>query len=166
MTGSLEIQKLAARINNLEKQIDFLLRINGLAISALRDASDEELLKYYRDAIQLLGLQENQFSLEVIGVWAEIFCQFSEYEFIRIQEILDYEHTWEPFYNLCIKMMTFIRHQKDFSMSIALKNLYGLLNKAQKNLRESAIITIKNYPKSLPRIAQTILNGDNLEPYL
>jgi len=163
MEKDFEIRKLEARISNLESQVTFLLRVAGLELSKLRTAPDEELLKYYRDATQLLGLEARQFAPEVCELWAELFCQLSEFEFVRLQEIVDYEHTWEPFYNLVIRMMTAVRRAKGFMRNGTLKQLYAYLEKGRKSLRDSAVIMIKksDRPQELPQVAQTLLK-DNL----
>jgi len=157
-----EIRRLEARINNLEAQIGFLMKVNGLEVSALRDAPDEELLKYYQDSVQLLGLRAQQFSPEVVQIWAELFCQISEYELVRLQSIVEYDHTWEPFFTLCIKMMTAVRQQPGFATNGELRNLYGLLERARRNLRDAAVIISKRCPESLSQRAIVLLRGDEL----
>ena len=153
---------LEARVSVLERQVQFLLRINGIDLSALREVSDKQLLKYYRDVVQLLGLRNKQYPPEVIEQWAQFFCQLSEYETARLQNIVDYEHTWEPFYHLCVKMATTIRQHKDFAVDLGLQHLYGLLDKSRKNLREIAIIMIKKYPEKLPPKVKILLKEDTL----
>lgn len=162
MEKDFEIRKLEARVGNLELQIKFLLKINGLDLSGLREAPDAELLKYYRDAVLLLGMQEGQFAPEILEAWAELFCQFSEYELVRLQELVNYDHTWEPFYYLCIKMMTAVRHKKRFATDTEIKNLYMLLEKARKNLRAAAVIMVQKYPQSMPQKAKVLLQDDPL----
>lgn len=153
---------LEARISILEKQVQFLLRVNGIDLSALRDVSDEQLLKYYRDIVQLLGLKRKQYPPEVVEQWAQLFCQLSEFEIARLQNLVDYEHTWEPFYHLCIKMMTTIRQHKDFAVDLGLQHLYGLLEKSRKNLRDIAIIMVDKYPDRLPLKVKTLLKTETL----
>jgi hypothetical protein len=153
---------MEARISVLERQVQFLLRVNGIDLSALRDASDEKLLKYYQDAVQLLGLRPKQLPPEVVEQWGQLFCQLSEYETTRLQNIVDYEHTWEPFYHLCVRMMTALRQNKSFASDIGLQHLYGLLDRSRKNLREIAILMIKKYPESLPPKARVLLKDETL----
>ena len=152
---------LEARITVLEKQVQFLLRVNGIDLSALRDVPDEDLLKYYRDAVQLLGLAHKNFPPEVAERWAQLFCQLSELEMARIQNLVDYDHTWEPFYYLCVRMMTSIRQRSDFTSDIGLQHLYGLLDKSRKNLREIAVVMIKNSPDTAPQKAKVLLKEGN-----
>ena len=92
-----------------------------------------------------------------------ITVELSEFEFVRLQEIVDYEHTWEPFYNLVIRMMTAVRRAKGFMRNGTLKQLYAYLEKGRKSLRDSAVIMIKksDRPQELPQVAQTLLK-DNL----
>lgn len=152
---------LEARVSVLERQVQFLLRVNGLDLSALRNVPDESLLKYYRDAVQLLGLKAEQYPPEVVERWAQLFCQLSEYETARLQNIVDYAHTWEPFYHLCVRMMTSIRQHKDFASDVGLQHLYALLDKSRKNLREVAIISIRAYPETLPPKAKVLLKEES-----
>jgi len=166
MPPKYDYEKLAARTANIEKQLSFVLKILGMDLSALREAPDTELVKYYRDAIQLLGLRENQFAPEIIELWAELFCQFTEYEFVRLQELVEYDHTWEPFYQLCTRMMTALRHRKGFAQDSLLKNLYAYLNKGLKNLRGSAVLMMDKYPQTLSEKAKILLKEDDLDPLL
>lgn len=151
-----KLEKLEAKVNNLESQIRFLLQINGLDLSELRTAPDDVLLSLYRDAVQLLGYR-SAYDPEVVKRWAEIFVQLSEYEFIRIQELVDYHHTWEPFYQLCIRTMTSIRQNKDLPTTVGLQHLYALLEKGRKNLRDAAILIVKRSPEKLSPVAETLL---------
>lgn len=161
-----ELRLLEARISSLEGQVRFLLRINGLELSALRSAPDKELLKYYQDAVQLLGLKSKRYPPEVVERWADLFAQFSEYECTRLQFIVDYEHTWEPFYHLCVRMMTGLRQHKDMATDVGMQHLYAFLELSRKNLRDAAIIMIKKYPDTVPPRAKTLLKGDDLSAYL
>jgi len=154
---------LQARVDQLEKQVSFLLRINGLDLSALRTVPDEQLLKLYQDAVQLLGLLQRQIPPEVIERWAELFLQLSEYEMVRLQGVIDYKHTWEPFYHLCIKLMTNVRQHPKMGEDLGLLQLYALLDKGRRNLRGIAVIMCKKYPEDLPMKARVILKGDELE---
>jgi len=162
MEDEFRIRKLEARLANAEKQIQFLLHINGLDLSAMRDAPDEELLKYYRDAVTLLGLRKEQLAPDVISVWGELFLQLSEYEMVRLQELVGCDHTWEPFYLLVVRMMTSVRQRKNFAKTPVLKNLYALLDRGRKNIRDSAMIMIQNHPQNVPQAAKALLNDRSI----
>lgn len=161
-----DLRLLEARLSSLERQVQFLLRINGLDLSALRSTSNEKLLKYYQDAVQLLGLKSKQYPPELVEQWADLFAQLSEYECTRLQLIVDYEHTWEPFYHLCVRMMTGLRQHKDMPTDVGMQHLYAFLDRSRKNLRDVAVMMIKKYPDTIPTKAKTLLEGDDLSAYL
>ena len=162
MEDEFRIRKLEALVGNLERQVKFLLKINSLDLSALREAPDTELLKYYQDAVTLLGLRKEKLEPEVMSVWGELFIQLSEFEIVRLQEMVEYEHTWEPFYTLCVRMMTVVRQRRNFTKDITLRNLYALLDRGRKNLRDSAMIMIQKYPQNLSQTAKALLKDDSL----
>ena len=151
---------LQARISKLERQVEFLMRINGLDLSSLRTVSDEDLLKCYQDAVQLIGIGASKIPPEAIERWGELFLQISEIEVVRLQGIVEYHHTWEPFYLLCTMCLTAVRHHKEFGADIGLQQLYALLDRGRRNLRETAVIICKLHPEDLPDRARILLEGD------
>lgn len=159
---SYELNLLQARIANLEKQVSFLLLVNGLDLSALRSIPNDALLRYYQDAVQLLGLETHNLPPETIERWAELFLQISEYEVVRLQGIVDYNHTWEPFYHLCIKLMTAIRQHPKMGTDVVLHHLYALLERGRRNIRDIAVIMCKRHPEDLPYKAQILLKDGEL----
>jgi hypothetical protein len=165
-TDETKFRRLEAKIEDLEAQVRFLMQINGIDLSALRTAPDEVILGLYRDAVQLLGLPGRTFDPEVVKRWSELFIQLSEYELIRIQGMVDYDHTWEPFLQLCIRMMTSVRQHEDMATSIGMQHLYALLDRGRKNLRDAAVVMIKRFPDGLTKEAKILLQDDDLAPAL
>jgi hypothetical protein len=157
---------LEARIAVLEKQIEFLLRLNGLNLSTFRKATEDQLLQVYRDAVQLLGLSDKRIDLEVVERWSEIFQQISEIEIIRLQPIVEHEHPWEPFYLVCVRMMTEVRTHPKLHMSLRTQQLYALLDKGLRNLRSIGAVMIRKFPENVPEKALILLDGDSLEKHL
>jgi hypothetical protein len=155
-----------ARIAVLEKQIEFLLRLNGLNLSTFRTATDEQLLQVYRDAVQLLGMPDKRIELEIVERWSETFQQISEVEIIRLQPIVEHEHPWEPFYLVCIRMMTEVRTHPKLHMSLRTQQLYALLDKGLRNLRSLGAIMIRKFPENVPERALVLLEGESLEKHL
>jgi hypothetical protein len=151
-----------ARIANLEKQMAFLLRINGLDLSAFRTATDEQLLEIYRGSVSLISVINKGVDLEVIERWSEYFVQFSEYEFTRLQPLVSFDHTWEPFFLLCTKMMTQVRHDKRMGENTSIQQLYAVLDKGRRNLRDAAILMCRKYPDTLTAKGKVILKDNNL----
>ena len=157
---------LEARITALEKQVAFLLRINGLDLSGMRQAKDEDLLKLYQDAAQLTAVIHKGVDLEVIERWSEFFIQLTELEFVRLQKVIDFDHPWEPFFLLCVKMLTQVRQDPKIGESLRLQNLYALLNKGRKNLRDSAVVMCQKYSASVSTQAKVLLKNEDLLAYL
>ena len=153
---------LEARVSYLEGLVKFLLHVNGLDYSALRDLPDQELLKYYQDAVQLLSLQSGSFPPEIIDLWAPTYIQLSEFEILRLRDIVEYHHTWEPFYTLCLKMMTALRQNPQLGSSMRLQQLYIYLEKGRRNLRDIAVVMSRKYPDALSQKAKALLTTDDL----
>lgn len=162
MVADERLKLLEANVSVLEKQVRFLLQVNGLDLSVFRNASNKVLLELYRDAVQLLAINPGDIDAEVMKRWAEIFMQLSEYELTRLQDIVGYDHTWEPFYQLCIRMMTAVRHNKRLPRDVGLQHLYALLDRDRQNLRDSAIMMIKNGESTLPTNIKVLLRGDKI----
>jgi hypothetical protein len=151
-----------ARIANLEKQVAFLIRVNGLDLSSFRTASDEELLKIYQNAVHMLSVIGRGVDLEIIEKWSDYFLQFSEYEFTRLQAIVSFDHTWEPFFLLCTKMMTQVRHDKRLGENVSIQQLYALLDKGRRNIRDSAVVMCRKYPDTMTAKGRIILKDNDL----
>jgi hypothetical protein len=166
MADEERVRLLEAQVSLLEKHVDFLLQVHGLDTSIFRTASDEILLELYRDAVMLLGYDPNDIDKEVIQRWAETFLQLSEYEFTRLQPLVNYDHTWEPFYQLCTKMMTAVRHNKKLGTDLSLQHTYALLDKDRTSLRDAAIMMIKSTESKLPTNIKVLLRGNEIADLL
>ena len=153
---------LDARIDGLEKQVAFLLRVNGLDLSHFRSVKDDALLQLYQDAVQLVAVVQRGIALELIDRWAEYFIQLSEYEFTRLQPIVSFDHTWEPFFLLCTKMMTQVRQDPKMPESTRIQQLYALLDKGRKNLRDAAVIMCRKYPGTLTKRGMVMIKDNDL----
>lgn len=155
-----ETKLLEARIGVLESQVKFLLQLNGVELSALREAPDQLLLTHYQDAAQLIGLPASKVANEVIERWGELFIQLSELEFTRLQGLVEYDHTWEPFYDLCLRFQTQLRQRKEFQVDPLSRELYALLDRGRRNLRAAAVIMLQKNPQTLPFRARVLLQPD------
>jgi len=162
MADDERVRLLEARVSLLEKHINFLLNAYGLDRSAFRDAPDNILLNLYRDAVMLIGIDPSKIDEEVIKRWAETFMQLSEYEFTRLQSVVNYDHTWEPFYQLCVRMMTALRQHKKFGTDLSLQQLYALLDKDRVNLRDAAIVMIQACNTAVPTNIKVLLRGNEI----
>jgi hypothetical protein len=150
---------LEARVATLEAQIKFLLRLNGMDTSALREASDGDLLKCYQEAVGLLGIPHQKLPIETMERWVELFLQLSEVELVRIQGLVGYEYPWEPFYQLCTHFQTALRRSKRFTRDPGMKGLYGVLERARRNLRDGAVVMARKRPHNYPPKVKALLSG-------
>jgi hypothetical protein len=153
---------LDARVANLEKQITFLLRVQGLDLSAFRTSTDAELLKVYQNAVHLLSVINKGVDLEIVERWSEYFIQLSEYEFTRLQPIVSFDHTWEPFFLLCTKMMTQVRSDSRLAENASIQQLYAVLDKGRKNLRDAAVTMCHKYPSTLTAKGKILLRDSSI----
>ena len=151
------VHSLEAQVSSLERLVQFLLKVNGLDLSALRGASDRDLLKLYQNVILLLPIPASGIDPEVMKRWAETFLQLSEFELTRIKLMVDYDHTWQPFYQACSKMLAEIRRQPEFSANVDLQTLYGVLDRGRRNLRDAAVLLIQNASSEPPPMIKTLL---------
>ena len=153
-----------ARVRVLERQVAFLLKINGLNLSEFRTMSDGDLMDLYRSAVQMVD--DRKFNLELIETWSETFMQVSEVEMVRLQPMVEYDHTWEPFYLLCVRMATTVRVHPKLPESMRVQHLYAALDKGRRNIRECALMMIQKFPKTLSRKARAIAFDEDLAYWL
>jgi hypothetical protein len=155
-----ENKLLRARISALEKTVQFLLRLNGMDLSELRNASDGDLHEHYIDAVRTL--KGDHPKMEKATYWADLFVKISEYELLRLRDITGYPHTWEPFYLLCVKYMTFVRKHPRLGKEPPLLRLYALLEKGRASLRDSAIIMLRLSEDKLGPRTRILIKDDEL----
>jgi|WetSurSiteA1Bulk_404760.scaffolds.fasta_scaffold05869_3 hypothetical protein len=162
---AIRISTLESQVSSLERLVQFLMQVNGLDMSALRQASEQDLLQHYQDATFLLAVPPSEIDTEVMKRWAELYIQITEYELTRLKHLVEYDHTWQPFFQGCIRMMTALRQMKEFSTNLDLQSIYGVLDRGRRNLREAAIILIQNAVSEPPPIAQILLK-DGIDPLI
>lgn len=160
------ISTLEAQVSSLERLVQFLMQVNGLDMSALRRATDQELLAYYQDAALLLAVPPTEIDPEVMKRWAEIYIQLSEYELTRVKHLVEYDHPWQPFFQGCLRMMTAVRQTKGFTTTLDLQTLYGVLDRGRRNLREAAVVMIQNASSEPPPMIKTLLKEGSEPPSL
>lgn len=160
-----ELRKLESKVAVLEKQVAFLLQVNGFHLSEMRKIADQDLLRLYQDAVQLISVIKGT-ALEIIERWAEIFLQLSEVEMTRLQPIIGFDHTWEPFYLLCTKMMTKVRQSKEIGSSIRVQQLFALLEKGRQNLRECGVVMCHRFRDTLTETGKALIKFGDVMEYL
>jgi len=165
------LQGIKIRLHSLDEKINFLMRVNGIDVSVLRDASTETLLALYDEAEDFLEIKIRKIRPDVMLQWAEIFLQFSEIEFERLVAPTLQQETWQPFYRLCLSMMKDLRRRKKFQSSLNSQRTYRLLDKARRSLVAAAAVFTKSRasnlgPTRVPNILRIGLRKDTLDRYI
>ena len=157
-----EQRELESRVAVLEKQVAFLLRVNGFHLSEMRKAPDEALLRLYQDAVHVVSVVRKGIALEVVEHWAEIFLQLSEVEMVRLQPIIGFDHTWEPFYLLCTKLLTQVRDSKEINTSVQVQQLFSLLEKGRQSLQACGVMMCHKFQHSLTDTGRALIRDGDL----
>lgn len=157
-----QVRKLESELSVLKQQVAFLLKVNGFHLSEMRKITDENLLRLYQDAVQLIPVLGKGIALEVVERWSELFLQLSEVEMVRLQPIVGFDHTWEPFYLLCTKMMTQVRDSKEIKTSIRVQQLFALLEKGRQALQACGVMMCHRFQDSLTETGKALLREGDL----
>jgi len=156
------VRQLESKVAVLEKQVTFLLKVNGFHLSEMRKISDENLLRLYQDAVHLVAVVRKGIALEVVERWAEIFLQLSEVEMVRLQPIIGFDHTWEPFYLLCTKMLTQVRESKEVKTQVRVQQLFALLEKGRQGLQSCGVMMCHRFQDTLTDTGRTLIEVGDL----
>ena len=159
------------KMGMLEKRLDFLMRVNDLDVSALRDAPIETLLSAHEQATQTLDNGDTNPPREVMEQWAHVFLQFTECEYGRLADAAVDAHPWKPFSLLCHILMGNLRKKFRFQSSVQQQQTYRLLEKARKNIAQSALAFEELFSarQGAPRVAELSILGlriDSLDRFI
>jgi hypothetical protein len=139
------LKTIRIKLGIIEKRLNFLMEVNGLNVSELRDVSDKDLVKLYDEACDFLDVPMESINLKQIESWAKIFYQISELELVRMIGPCSDIEPWKPFYNLCIRMMSALYNSGDFSADAKLQEIYQLLERSRRNIVQAAVIFDENF---------------------
>lgn len=128
---------MRVRIQSLERRVNFLLEINGMDVSILREASDQDLLTLY-DKIRLLDA-DTLYNIRPKDArqLASVFLQFTEIEFYRLRELTGNDTPWTCIHDCCLQLMQQIHDHPEFRSSDLLAEIYRILDKARRQLNAS-----------------------------
>jgi hypothetical protein len=161
-----ELRQLESKVSVLEKQVTFLLKVNGFHLSEMRKISDEALLRLYQDSVHVISVIRKGVALEIVEHWAEIFLQLSEVEMVRLQPIVGFDHTWEPFYVLCIKLMTQVRTCAEIKTSTRVQQLFSLLEKGRQGLQACGVMMCRKFQDTLTDTGRALIKDGDLMAFL
>jgi len=136
------VQMSDIRIRKLEERMSYLMYVNGLDLSTLRDANIKTLVGIRDEARKYVEMGLFDLDFAQIKNWAWTCMQFSELEFARLYEHDKDEFPWKPFHKICVGLMGKMRVREDFLHSPKLQNLYRFLEKARKSISRAALIFV------------------------
>jgi len=165
------LRTVKVRLRGIENRLDFLMRIGGLDVSLLRDADIDVLLSAYNEARQFLKVNHQLVPYDGMAQWAEIILQFSEIEYQRIVGPTMDAKPWKVFHELCLSLMKSLRRKKGFASHPRMQETYRMLEKARKQVSQSAVIleetrAYKLGPKQVFKIADLGRTEDSLDRYI
>jgi len=165
------LRTIRLRLHSIEHKLDFLMHVNGLDVSALRDAKIEVLLAAYDEVCEFLQLNAFNIQRDQMEEWANVFLQFTELEYERLVGPTMDAQPWKPFQLLCRHLMTSLRRKKGFSTHPQMQHTYRLLDKAREHIARSALVFEETRSDSLgakrvSEIANLGVEADTLDRYI
>jgi hypothetical protein len=165
------LETVHLRLHGIEHKLDFLMYVNGLNVSSLRDSHTEDLLKIYDEVCEFLDLNAYDLPHDQMTEWAKLLLQFTELEFSRLIKPTQDMKPWRPFYQLCIHLMNSLRRKKGFSSHPKMQQTYRLLEKARKGLSQAALIFEETHAgmessQRVAKIAGLGITEDSLDRYI
>lgn len=166
------LKTIKVRLHSMEEKMDFLMRVNGLDVSTLRDAKIEVLLAAYDEVCDFTNdVNIGQVPAKHMEDWARIFLQFTEIEYERLVGPTMDMQPWRPFHVLCRALMDSLRRKKGFSGNPTMQEIYRLLDKARKQIAAAALVfeevrSARLGSKHTAKIAERSTTEDSLDRYI
>jgi hypothetical protein len=165
------LKTVKMRLHSMEHKLDFLMRVNGLDVSALRDAKISVLLAAYDEACEFLQMNVYDVPRDQMEEWATVFLQFTELEYERLVGPTMDAQPWKPFRLLCGHFMSALRRKKGFATHPKMQMTYRLLDKARKHIAQAATVfeEIRSPNLGARRVAEIAALGveaDSLDRYI
>lgn len=167
----LVVKGIRVRIHAIDQKLDFLMHVNGLNVSMLRDESDKTLMQIYDEACDFLDLDADKIPPKQMEKWAYVIMQITELELDRmIGPCQDFE-PWKPFHELCQRMLLSLRRRHKFRSSNDLQQIYRLLDKARKSIAQASVIFTEEHVIDIKPERRWALNAiearmDSLDRYI
>lgn len=165
------LKAVGTRLNSIEQRLDFLMHVNGLDVSLLRDAKTEQLVEIYDKVTEMEDEAPTNTNHKDMRKLAEVFLQFTELEYHRLVSPTLDTHPWTHFQNLCRHLMTTLRRRKEFIGNPDTQQTYRLLDKARKHIATSALSfeelrSAKSGPKEMGKIVKYGVSRDSFDRYV
>jgi len=166
------LKTIKIRLHSIEKNIDFLMHVNGLDVSSLRDAPTEHLMFLYEEVCHYLDMKKTRDVETAIMVkWAEVLIQVTEVELERLVGPTQNVEPWRPFYDMCRLFMSELRKRKSFPHSGPMQHAYRLLDKARKSIGIAIVVFTESRaadigPRKMSRLYHLEVTSDSLTRYI
>lgn len=165
------LRTVKIRLHSIDHKLNFLMRVSGLDVSALRDAPVETLIQIYDEASDYLELNAAEVTVEQMEKWSHIFLQFTELEFDRMVGPTQDTSPWKPLHQLCVHWMRSLRRRKGFPSSQRMQEVYRILEKGRKSLGQAIVVFNESRageigPIKVKQIAPFGLTEDSLDRYI
>lgn len=165
------LRTIKLRLFSIEHKLDFLMHVNGLDVSALRDAKISVLLTAYDEVCEFLEVAAYNVPREQMDEWAGVFLQFTELEYERLVGPTMDDQPWKPFSQLCRHFMNTLRRRKGFGSHPKMQQTYRLLDKARKQIAQSALVfeesrSARLGPRRVAELTRFGVEEDSLDRYI
>lgn len=130
------------KIAKLEGAMNMLFEINGLAGSRFTPMDDSEIHELYGAVVDALG--EETWEVKQLVTFGEQFLRITEVEVERINDLLQIDNAWMPFYRLCLKLTRFVGLSSDLDTNLEMQRVRDLLYQGRRNLQTIGILFIEH----------------------
>lgn len=128
-------------VERLTDSVNLLYEANGMHATRFDGMDDGDLMLLRENINQELA--RDTWPIDRLLSCCEVFLRLSEIEVERLNKITDDNHTWRPFYELCLKQSRFVGEHPKLDTNIDLQRCRDLLAQGRLNLRTIATIFIE-----------------------
>lgn len=141
------IIQLFNRVQKLENDMALMKIIWDIKDHPLRP-SEAEASGLYRASAAALAA--STWSIKEIEMWAGIFLQMDELALESICKATALQKAWEPFFNLCLRLMDFVSKLNKKQPSLEAQALEKKLEEGRKKLRGTILMWIEMGKGGIP----------------
>ncbi|MFW9801058.1 MAG: helix-turn-helix domain-containing protein [Candidatus Thorarchaeota archaeon] len=139
------LKSIKIKLHVIDQKLNFLMDVNSLNVSILRDADDKMLLQLYDEVCDFSEVPVEKINLNQMKTWANILSQVTELELVRLVGPCMDTEPWKPFYNLCVRLTAGLFNTQGFSEDLEAQEIYRLLEKARRNIAQAVVIFNENF---------------------
>ena len=151
---------LEREVERLKEAVNMLFEVNGMVASRFSKMDDGQLAQLYQVVENELG--EEAWATDRLLSFCEIFIKITEIELDRLNEMLNLDHSWQTFYELCMKVTKFVALHPDLKTDLELQRVRDLLTVSRKNLGTIAVLFVEKAAQLGPsqKLLQRLASND------